>query len=329
MLAEITSLWIIVGTIVVSATVSILVIAIIFSNNRDIAAREREQRIQSEKKDIEFRFQQARRIAIMGSLAGGMSYYFSNIMLAISGLLDIMKLEKSDPQTIDHFSKLITDEVKRGLNVSEQLQQMAHPEHMEMGAISVAEIVAEVPGVLNMTSIDFSMEYQDGHDTILGDRTLLSQMMVNLTTNAKDAMPDGGSLSISASKVKGKELDFIPEAPGVDEYLKLTVADSGMGMPDEPQDRAFEPFFTTKNRLDRLGLGLSFVYGIVKIHNGRIEIESKGNEGTTITLYLPATSPDQSRPGVNETARSEQLRSINSMTEQERAFITKEIVGRT
>lgn len=328
MFTEITSLWIIVGTIVVSATISTLVIIIIFSNNRDLAAREREQRIQNEKKEIEYRFQQARRIAIMGSLAGGMSYYFSNIMLAISSLLDIMKLEKSDPQTIDHFATLITDEVKRGLNVSEQLQQMAHPEHMEMGPISVSEIVAEVPGLLDKTSIDFSVEFPDGHPTVLGDRTLLSQMMVNLATNAKDAMPEGGSLSISASQVRSKELEFSPEAPGVDEYLKLTVADTGMGMPDESQARAFEPFFTTKNRLDRLGLGLSFVYGIVRIHNGRVEIESKGNEGTTITLYLPATSPDQSRPDMNETTRSE-IKSVESMTQQERAFITKEIVGRT
>jgi len=280
------------------------------------------------KKEIEYRFQQARRIAIMGSLAGGMSYYFSNIMMAISSLIDVMKLEKYKPQTLDHFALLITDEVKRGLNVSEQLQQMAHPEQLEMGSISVAEIVAEVPGLLDMSSIDLEVKIHERNNYVFGDRTLLCQMLANVTTNARDAMPHGGSLLIAASAVTSGDWGIMHETPASDKYLKITVTDTGMGMPDDDQARAFEPFFTTKNRPDRLGLGLSFVYGIVKIHNGRVEIESKKDEGTTITLFLPTTSLDQSRPKINEATKSE-VRSIDSMTQQERSFITKEIVGRT
>ena len=209
--------------------------------------------------------------------------------------------------------------------MSEQLQQMAHPEQMEMGPVSVSEIVAEVPGLLDMAPIDFSADFQDGHDTILGDRTLLRQMMVNLVANAKDAMPEGGSLSISASNVKSGDLGFEPESPAVDQYLRLTIADTGMGMPNDTQSRVFEPFFTTKNRPDRLGLGLSFVYGIVRIHSGRVEIESKRNEGTTVTLYLPINS-QPSKPVELAVPASD---SLSSMTAKDRMQLTKGIVGRS
>ena len=128
---------------------------------------------------------------------------------------------------------------------------------------------------------------------VLGDRTLLRKVLVNLVTNAADAMPDGGVITISVSNTSGSEEMGTEVVDETKKNLVIHVSDTGCGMDEETKRRVFVPFFTTKMRPEKLGLGLSSAYVIAKIHNGRILVESEKERGTTVSLYIPVPSQDQ------------------------------------
>jgi CheY-like chemotaxis protein/anti-sigma regulatory factor (Ser/Thr protein kinase) len=125
----------------------------------------------------------------------------------------------------------------------------------------------------------------------MADKTQLEQVVLNLLVNARDAMPEGGRLSLETSLVPGAELSS--SGAGADCYVCIKVTDTGIGMDQRTRNRIFEPFFTTKNKSQSTGLGLSVVYGIVKNHNGFVEVESKPGSGTTFRVYLPVSSNSQ------------------------------------
>ncbi len=125
---------------------------------------------------------------------------------------------------------------------------------------------------------------------IIGNQTLLWPALQGIITNAAEAMTDGGTLTINLSNIDCVEMD---EGSTEDECLVVSISDTGCGMDEDTKRRAFEPFFTTKSGFDRLGLGLSLLYGILKIHRGKYEVESEVNQGTTIHLFFPTASEDE------------------------------------
>ena len=158
--------------------------------------------------------------------------------------------------------------------------------------VAVADVLDEVAGILKHTlteSITLQITIQPDLPAVMGDSTEISQVIMNLAINAHDAMPDGGALAITAS---GYTLDvertfsLVTLQPG--DYVAISVADTGVGIPESVVDRIFDPFFSTKERGQGTGLGLSTSLGIVRSHKGAVEVKSAVGQGTTVAIILPA-----------------------------------------
>ncbi len=313
------------------ATVSVVlcsfVVAIAFyityGVKRNIAAEREKLRILQEQEKLESRLQEAKRMVMIGSLAGGMAYYLNHTMFEIKELLRLMNMESGMRSKVE---KLIDNEIQQAIRVSDQLQQIAHPEQMHLIPMSAIDLIASVKDeIISLlpNTIKFLVDYHQDYDVIKGDQSLLQQALLNLVTNATDAMPEGGVLSISLSNTNGQNTE--------DNYLVLSVFDTGCGMDEETKSKVFEPFFTKKKRFDRLGLGLSFVYGILQIHKGHLEITSELNQGTTISLFLPVASKQDI---INHASRKENEEfntngSKSSLTREDMMLLTQNIMGKT
>ncbi len=296
MFAQVDYLWVLFGTLILSLTAFTLALYIIYHNKKEIAARNRELDIIKEKHLVESKLQRASRMAVMGALAGGMTYYLNSILFAIRGFMEMMKNNQESRENINQLFKLTIEEVTHGLKVTDQLLQLAHPQKLEFQQLSVTDLV-------NSMLHDKKYKYRDSFrieanfaqetDIILGDKILLGQLLKNLITNAVDAMPDGGLITVDVSDTTGTA-EIGPEAVNIGKRsILISISDCGCGMDEATRLRIFEPFFTTKTRTEKLGLGLSFAYGIVKIHSGDILVESKPGQGTTISLYLPVPTREQ------------------------------------
>ena len=202
MYAQIDFVWVLVGTIVLSTITLTLALVILYHSKREISAKERELHLRQERLDIERRLSQANRLAIMGALAGGMAYYLNSILFAIRSLMELMKSNQGSVKSMIQLSRLAADEITRGLKVTDQLQQLAHPQKLALRPLSVTELVATVSDNLKhrfQESVKIEANCDQDKNIVLGDRILLRQVLVNLITNAAAAMPDGGVITISAS----------------------------------------------------------------------------------------------------------------------------------
>jgi len=242
-------------------------------------------------KELEDQLRQAQKMEAVGQLAGGVAHDFNNILTAITGFGEtvLMGLPEQSPERAD--VQQILEASKRASTLTRQLlafgrQQVLRPEILDLGQVvsGVAEMVRRLIG----RHIQLVLS-SDGHSVrATADRGQLEQVLLNLVINARDAMPQGGRVTVRTESVEVDAHDPPPHAelvPG--RYAVLRVQDEGTGMSTEVQARAFDPFFTTKGAGRGTGLGLSTVYGIVKQSGGAIAIESVQDQGTTITVYLP------------------------------------------
>jgi CheY-like chemotaxis protein len=179
----------------------------------------------------------------------------------------------------------------RGVSLVKQLLTFARKNEVDFRSVFINNIIKEVATLLKETlpkTITISMNLADDLPAISADATQIHQVLLNLSVNARDAMPKGGTLSIASERVNGGSLTArFPNADALS-YAVIRVADTGEGMDEETKKKIFEPFFTTKGPGIGTGLGLALVYGIVKTHQGMIEVETGHNTGTTFTLYFPA-----------------------------------------
>lgn len=321
------------GTIVIVATFLALVSYVVYHNRQEIKSRRREAAILRGKKDVEERLSVARRMTVIGALAGGMNYYLNSTLFSIRALMDLMEGELQNKTKLRHLSKMITREITHGLRVTEDLTQLAHPQQMVLRPISVAELAVSVSERIRgrlPESIQLETHIHSNHVAILGDEALLKQALQNLLVNAEDAMPDGGLLTVRVINdqggAKGDESrsDAVRDGNGL---VVISVTDTGMGMTEETRRRVFEPFFSIKSRPDKLGIGLSFVYGIARIHNGNIEIQSEIDKGTTAFLSIPAVE----EAGLSEHPPKfgDGTVPLHSLTLEERMQLMKGFVGET
>lgn len=247
----------------------------------------------TEKKQLESQFLRTQRLESLGTLAGGIAHDLNNILtpvLATAQLLQI-KFPNADEQS-QHLFKIIETNTKRGAALVKQVLQFARGVDGKRAIVQVKHLIYEVKQITEKTfpkSIELSTNVEPGLWLVSGDATHLHQVLMNLVVNARDAMPDGGTLTISAENL------FVDEHyarmnldASVGSYIGLTVKDTGTGMSPEIADRIFEPFFTTKEMGKGTGLGLSTVRGIVKSHGGFINVSSKIGEGTEFKVFLPA-----------------------------------------
>jgi PAS domain S-box-containing protein len=247
----------------------------------------------TEKKQLEIQFLRAQRLESIGTLAGGIAHDLNNILtpiLTAAQLLQI-KLPNTDERNRQMF-KTIENNAKRGAALVKQVLQFARGVEGDRTIVQVSQLFSEIQQIVKETfpkSIEFSLNIKSNLWSVLGDATHLHQVFMNLVVNARDAMPNGGLLSISAENLYVDEhyarmnLDAY-SGP----YIVITVADSGIGMTPEILDRIFEPFFTTKDIGHGTGLGLSTVRGIIKSHGGFVNVYSKVGKGTEFRVFLPA-----------------------------------------
>ena len=245
----------------------------------------------SEKKKIESQFLRTQRMESIGTLAGGIAHDLNNVLAPILMSVDILKHKLKDDQS-KRMLTILESSAKRGADMVKQVLTFARGVDGERVLLQTRHLIKEVVKIVNETfpkTIQLKNTIAENLWTVVGDATQLHQVMVNLVVNARDAMPEGGQLTVTAENtvVEPNQTDNPASAkPGF--YVVITVKDSGTGIPREILDKIFEPFFTTKEMGKGTGLGLATVLGIVKNHGGFVQVQTEVGKGTCFLIYLPA-----------------------------------------
>ncbi|WP_157462303.1 hybrid sensor histidine kinase/response regulator [Crinalium epipsammum] len=253
----------------------------------------------TEKKKLELQFLRTQRLESLGTLAGGIAHDLNNVLAPILLAVEILRAKLQDERSLKLMSILETN-VKRGSDLVKQVLSFARGIEGERTNIQLAHLISEIQKIATETfpkSINIRSNIQTNQLWIVsGDATQLHQIILNLCVNARDAMSDGGTLTISAQNIVLDNNSTIlnPEAK-VGRYILLTIADTGYGIEPEILDRIFEPFFTTKDIGKGTGLGLSTVLGIIKSHGGFINVSSQVGKGSEFQVYLPAIDITESK----------------------------------
>ena len=257
-------------------------------NARDITER---VRAQEALRDTEAKLRQAQKMEAVGRLAGGIAHDFNNVLTAIYGYADLLldDFEADDRRRSD--VEEIRRMAERAATLTRQLLAFSRQQTLQPQVVDLNKVVGDVREMLSrMIGTDIQLFFEPSPDLwpVRADKGQIEQVLMNLSGNARDAMPEGGSLILrTANRIVPQA-----EAAGYDglssgEYVVLTVRDTGVGMPEEVQRHVFEPFFTTKGPGEGTGLGLATIYGIVKQSGGGIYVDSEERKGTTFTILLP------------------------------------------
>jgi PAS domain S-box-containing protein len=245
----------------------------------------------SEREKLQDQLRQAQKMEAIGTLAGGIAHDFNNILGIILGYAqELLHKDGEDPTKLSRNAGVILGAAERGAKVVKQLLTFARKTGTEHKPLDVNNLIRETLDVLREIfpkTMNFGIDVDPTLPVIHGDHNQVQQALINICLNARDAMPDGGTLSIRTSRASAAEIRFI-EAHG--SYIRIDVSDTGSGIDPEIRQRVFEPFFTTKSEKGGTGLGLSVVYGIVQAHHGFIDVESEIGNGSTFKLFLPIFS---------------------------------------
>lgn len=253
-------------------------------------------------REIQTRVQMQERLATVGQLAAGIAHDFNNIMAAILVYADLLRNDTSLSPTAQDRLAIIQQQVHRAASLIRQILDFSRRSVIEQTTLDLLPFIKEFEKMLSRVlpeTIRVELRYQPETYFVLADPTRLQQMLLNLVVNARDAMPHGGVLRISLTRLSLKENDDRPNLYiQAGEWIVIEVQDTGSGISPEHLPHIFEPFFTTKPVGLGTGLGLAQVYGIVKQHGGYIDVQSQPSLGSTFTVYLPALL--QSTRGVIE-----------------------------
>ncbi len=247
----------------------------------------------TEKKQLEAQFLRAQRLESLGTLAGGITHDLNNMLTPILASSELLQMRIPKDNALNQkLLKMIETSAERGADLVRQVLSFTRGVEGQRTNLSVEHLITEVKQIINQTfpkSIKFITNIPADLWAVSGDATQLHQVLINLSVNARDAMPNGGELNISAINLLVDET-FVRmniEAK-VGEYVCINVSDTGSGIPPDVLERIFEPFFTTKEIGKGTGLGLSTAIGIIKSHNGFVTVSSQVGKGTQFKLFLPA-----------------------------------------
>ena len=248
----------------------------------------------TEKKKLEAKILHAQRIDSIGNLAGGISHDFNNILTSILGSTAIMKRKMKKTDQWYRFADIIETAAKRGAALTRQLLTFARKGSIQFKPVVINDIVDETLHLFERSidkTITIRKNLREELCLINGDDGQIQQAILNLLINARDAMPDGGAITIHTKRIDidTKLTDAIGEQRS-GEFVSVSIRDEGIGMDHAVRQRIFEPFFTTKDQGKGTGLGLSVVYGVVNSHNGFITVQSEPQKGTEFTLCFPLLS---------------------------------------
>jgi PAS domain S-box-containing protein len=254
---------------------------------RDISSRVRAEK---EAKNLEAQLRQAQKMEAIGTMAGGIAHDFNNILSAVIGYTEMALEDAATGSHLESRLRQVFDAGQRARDLVERILAISRQTDQDLRPVQMGPIVEEVQKFIR-ASLPTTIEIESGltsNATIMGDPTQLHQVVMNLCTNAGHAMSDGGKL-----KLRLENIELTPETtakypnlyPGP--HIKLTVTDTGVGIPADTLDKIFDPFFTTKDKGEGTGLGLAVVHGIIDSHKGAIHVKSQTGRGSTFTILLP------------------------------------------
>ena len=246
----------------------------------------------TEQRQAEDQLRHAQKMEAVGQLTGGIAHDFNNLLTVILANADL--LESAIPSDVEVESELrdIQSAARRGQIMVRKLLGFARRTTLELRQEELSTLVDDAGSMLRRLipeTISIEVRHGGGPHDITADAGAVEQILVNLTTNARDAMPDGGTLVISVHRTYVFDIPEHTEGARPGSYVCLTVSDSGQGLDVETQARMFEPFFTTKSPDRGTGLGLAMVYGLVRQHDGFVQVTSAPGEGTSVRVFFPAT----------------------------------------
>ncbi|MBW4631371.1 MAG: response regulator [Iphinoe sp. HA4291-MV1] len=245
----------------------------------------------TQKKELETQFFRAQRLESIGTLASGIAHDLNNVLAPILMTAQLLESQLHDARSKRLLPILISN-AKRGANLVKQVLSFTRGIEGDRTLLQLKHLIREIQQVVKETfpkSIEFFTQIAPNLWTVLGDITQLHQVLINLCVNARDAMPNGGKLTISAENfIVDKNYAKMYLDARLGSYIVITVTDTGVGIPQEIIDRIFEPFFTTKEPGKGTGLGLSTVLGIIKSHGGFVNVYSEVGKGSQFNVYLPA-----------------------------------------
>lgn len=274
----------------------------VFTTARDISAYKEieetlrleiaeRQRTEEKQRKLELQLRQTQKMEALGRLAGGIAHDFNNILAIMLGQVEFLLLSLPEENPTRTSLDTVLQAGDRAADLIRQILLFSrHQEHL-MESTDLAKVVEETLSLMRATiptSIDIRAHIESHCCPILADGSQIQQVIVNLCVNAKDAMvEDGGTLAVSLveSRIDDEEAQALDLIPGT--YARLTISDTGQGMPTAVQEQIFEPFFTTKKVGEGSGLGLAVVHGIVTTHQGAISVESNVGHGSTFSLFFP------------------------------------------
>lgn len=252
----------------------------------EVKRQEREQELQQ-------RAQQQEKLAAVGQLAAGIAHDFNNILTGVIGYAEILLMENTLSADQREDAQVISDQGKRAAQLIRQILDFSRQSVIDRKPLDLGVLLKEQIKLLKRIipeSIDIELTGTTGAFTVQADPTQIQQLVMNLAVNARDAMPRGGRMQFHLSRRTFPDVNATPfqeMSPG--EWIELSVADTGKGIPPEILDQVFDPFFTTKQVGQGTGLGLAQVYGIIRQHDGFINVSSEVGQGTTFFMYLPAS----------------------------------------
>ncbi|HTG01901.1 MAG TPA: ATP-binding protein [Nitrospirota bacterium] len=246
----------------------------------------------SEQRRMEAQLRHVQKMEAIGTLSGGIAHDINNILTAIIGYANVLKLKLNQDNQLRAYVEQILASSERATSFTQSLLAFSRKTAISLKPVEINEMLRQSESMLRgllIQGIDLTLSLTEANTTVVADIGQLEQLLINLISNACDAMPDGGSITITTGiRELGDEFIHTYGFGKAGSYLVISVSDSGTGMDERTRQRIFEPFFTTKEIGRGTGLGLAIAYGVVKQHHGYIICFSEQGRGTTFDIYLPS-----------------------------------------
>jgi PAS domain S-box-containing protein len=247
----------------------------------------------AERERLQGQLLQSQKMECVGTLASGIAHDFNNLLNIMLAHTSVIRSSLGNPTAVGENLAIVEETITRATGVVQQLMLLGRKSSGKLEPFALNAVVDKIGKLIKEIfprTITATLDLDRSLGTILGNENQIHQVLLNLCLNARDAMPNGGQISIRTDTITGQKLrPQIPDAKA-ECYAVIQVTDTGSGMDDATRRRIFEPFFTTKEAGEGSGLGLAVVYGIVQSHSGFIEVTSQPGKGTTFTIYLPTSS---------------------------------------